>query len=238
MDKQTKNTSSALVLFSGGQDSTVCLAWALENYERVETVGFNYGQRHHIEMKCRPTIIDFMRKYSSKWSNRLGKDYILELDYLSQITNSALTNNISIKVKETGLPNTFVPGRNLAFLTAAGTLACQNKISILVGGMCETDYSGYPDCREATILAQEKTLSLGLDTPIQIQVPLMDKDKASVWDLAYKLGGDKFLQAIIQETHTCYFGNRTEIHEWGYGCAQCPACLLRLNGYKKFIERQ
>ncbi|MBP03009.1 MAG: 7-cyano-7-deazaguanine synthase QueC [Rhodospirillaceae bacterium] len=238
MNKQIKSNSAALVLFSGGQDSTTCLAWALENYDQVETIGFNYGQRHDIEMQCRPKILKFMREHATNWSEKLGKDHILELNYLSQITSSALTKKISIKTEQSGLPNTFVPGRNLAFLTAAGSLACQKGFGTLVGGMCETDYSGYPDCRQSTISAQEKVLSLGMDIPIKIEVPLMNTDKAGIWALAYALGGDKLIQAVIKHTHTCYVGDRQKLQDWGYGCAQCPACLLRSEGYKKFVEVQ
>jgi 7-cyano-7-deazaguanine synthase len=222
--------TSALVLFSGGQDSTVCLAWALDRYDRVETVGFKYGQRHIVELAQREGI-------RSKLSNlgdagrRLGPDTVLELQALQSISDTALTRETEITFAATGLPTTFVPGRNLLFLTYAAALAYRRGIATLVGGMCETDFSGYPDCRNATILALAQALSLGLDTPVTIETPLMFIDKAGTWELASKLGGSKLIDLIVEDTHTCYLGDRSHRHPWGYGCGKCPACELRAKGW-------
>ncbi|NKB43959.1 MAG: 7-cyano-7-deazaguanine synthase QueC [Alphaproteobacteria bacterium] len=230
------STETALVLFSGGQDSTTCLAWALDRYDRVETIGFDYGQRHHIEMACRDTVLTQLRSHFPPWAERLGNDHIVDLTYLRALGATAMTHDVAIEMGDAGLPNTFVPGRNLAFLNAAGALAYRRGISVLVGGMCETDYSGYPDCRRATIDAQETALSLGMDRPIRIDTPLMQIDKAATWALADNLGGSALTDLIIEHTHTCYRGDREHRHNWGYGCDDCPACDLRSSGYARFLE--
>lgn len=233
---QVRAPVAALVLFSGGQDSTTCLAWALDRYETVETIGFDYGQRHHVEMACRDIVRARLRKHFPSWDERLGADHRIDLGYLSALGETAITHDVAITMNEAGLPNTFVPGRNLAFLNAAGTLAYRRGIKTLVGGMCETDYSGYPDCRRATIDAQETALSLGLDRPMHIETPLMHLDKAATWRLSQDLGGSVLTNLIIEYTHTCYQGDREHRHHWGYGCGDCPACDLRSSGYDRFVE--
>lgn len=225
---------AALVLFSGGQDSTTCLAWALERYARVETIGFDYGQRHRVELDCRSAIRDKLCSEFPKWAQNLGPDHTVELGYLSALGETAMTHDVEIELSDTGLPNTFVPARNLAFLTAAGAVAYRRSISVLVGGMCETDYSGYPDCRRDTIDAQEQTLTLGMDKAIRIETPLMRIDKAQTWALADDLGGETLTELVTEYTHTCYKGDRNKRHVWGYGCGDCPACELRANGYTRF----
>ena len=209
--------SSALVLFSGGQDSTICLAHALTRYDRVETVGFNYGQRHSVELDCRPKVIDSLKAAFPHWAAKLGEDHICDLSVLSDISDTAMTHDVEIKIADNGLPNTFVPGRNLLFLTLAGAIAWRRGLVTLVGGMCETDYSGYPDCRRGTLDAQELTLSRGMDRPFQIDTPLMWLDKAETWELAEELGGQALVDLVIEETHTCYLGDRAHRHDWGYG---------------------
>ncbi|HEY0265916.1 MAG TPA: 7-cyano-7-deazaguanine synthase QueC [Rhizomicrobium sp.] len=226
-------TTSALVLFSGGQDSTVCLAWALERFARVETVGFDYGQRHAAELAARPVIRDALRARFARWDARLGDDHLLPLDILKAIGGSALTDNVKIEMGESGLPTTFVPGRNVMFLTAAAALGYRRGISDLVGGMCETDFSGYPDCRDETVQATAKALSLGLACPILIHTPLMWIDKAATWKLAETLGGSALVDLIVAETVTCYQGDPTR-HNWGSGCGACPSCELRAAGYAKY----
>jgi 7-cyano-7-deazaguanine synthase len=226
--------ASALVLFSGGQDSTTCLAWALSRYERVETVGFDYGQRHHVEMACRIEVLAHLRQQFPEWSARLGDDHVLDLRVLGQLSDSALTDERAIALAASGLPNTFVPGRNLLFLTFAATLAYRRSLKFLVGGMCETDYSGYPDCRDDTLKALQVTLSLGMDTRLVIETPLMWLDKAQTWALSHDLGGTALVDLILEHTHTCYLGERQQRHAWGYGCGHCPACELRANGYALF----
>lgn len=223
--------TSALVLFSGGQDSTICLAYALSHYDRVETVGFDYGQRHAVELDCRPKIIAAMKDAFPHWAGKLGDDRMCDVSVLSEISDTAMIKETEIVVAESGLPNTFVPGRNLLFLTLAGAIAWRRGISSLVGGMCETDYSGYPDCRRSTLDAQELTLARGMDRPFNIDTPLMWLDKAETWSLASELGGDALVEIVIEESHTCYLGDRQHRHEWGYGCGSCPACELRANGY-------
>lgn len=225
-------SNAALVLFSAGQDSATCLAWALERYARVETVGFAYGQRHAIELTQRPVLLDAFRARSPK----LGEDHVVDLSGYGAVAESALTADRAIEMAENGLPTTFVPGRNLVFLTVAAAIAYRRGISVLVGGMCETDYSGYPDCRRETLDAQQETLSLGLDTPIRIETPLMYLDKAQTWALAHELGGDALVDLIIAQSHTCYEGDRTHRHAWGYGCAKCPACALRARGFEAWLE--
>jgi len=227
-------TTSAIVLFSGGQDSTVCLTWALTRFERVETVGFDYGQRHVTELTARPRILDLLRAQFANWAPRLGADHLLPLDTLKAIGGSALTDDMKIEMGASGLPTTFVPGRNVMFLTAAAALGYRRGIADLVGGMCETDFSGYPDCRNETVEATARALSLGLGQDVRIHTPLMWIDKAATWRMAEELGGPKLVDLIVEETVTCYEGDRTHRHDWGYGCAQCPSCELRAVGYTKY----
>ncbi|HWE22084.1 MAG TPA: 7-cyano-7-deazaguanine synthase QueC [Hyphomicrobiaceae bacterium] len=229
--------TAALVLFSGGQDSTVCLAWALERYGRVETVGFNYGQRHSVELAQRVVVREALAACYPTWAARLGEDHILELATLGQISDTALTRDARFEMTAAGLPNTFVPGRNLLFFTYAAALGYRRGIRTLVGGMCETDFSGYPDCRNETLQSLAKSISLGMDAPFTIETPLMWIDKAGTWALAADLGGAPFVDLIVEHTHTCYTSDRTTRHAWGYGCGQCPACLLRAKGWEKWISR-
>lgn len=224
----------ALVLFSGGQDSTTCLAWALERYEYVETIGFDYGQRHEIELQCRINILMEIRNKFPNWAKRLGEDHVLDLKLLGQISDTAMTAEKKIEFEKNGLPNTFVPGRNLLFFTFAAAIAYRRGLSVLVGGMCETDYSGYPDCRDNTLKSLQVSLGLGMDLPLVIETPLMWLDKKQTWDLAKDLGGFGFVEFVQEETHTCYLGDRKRRHEWGYGCNDCPACELRRNGFEAF----
>lgn len=228
---------SALVLFSGGQDSTTCLAWALENFEHIETIGFNYGQKHIIEMDCRYKVIDSIKKVFPKWANKLGADHVLDLSLLGQISDTALTKDKAIEFETSGLPNTFVPGRNILFFTFAATVAYRRGISRLVGGMCETDYSGYPDCRDNTLKSLQVSLSLGMDTPMIVETPLMWLNKCQTWKLAADLGGKNLIELIKNETHTCYKGDRSKLHAWGYGCDACPACDLRKNGFNQYSDK-
>lgn len=227
--------SRALVLFSGGQDSATCLAWALERYEHVETIGFDYGQRHVVELECRRKVIDQLRLQFPRWSEKLHDDHLLDLSLLGQVSDTSLTQDKAIEFNKNGLPNTFVPGRNLLFFTFAATIAYRRGLEVLVGGMCETDYSGYPDCRDNTLKALQVALSLGLDCPMVVETPLMWINKAETWRMARSLGGENFLNIIKEHTHTCYLGNRTSRHSWGYGCGECPACDLRQGGYSAFI---
>jgi 7-cyano-7-deazaguanine synthase len=227
---------SALVLFSGGQDSTTCLAWALANYERVETLGFDYGQRHRIELTLRSTLREKIVQLQPDWAKRLGPDHLLDLSLLSSISETAMTKDIEIVIQENGLPNTFVPGRNLLFMTVAAALAYRRGIEVLVGGMCETDFSGYPDCRDDALKALQVTLNLGMDSRFRLVTPLMWLDKAQTWQLAQDLGGNALIDLIRSDTHTCYLGERGEQHEWGYGCGTCLSCALRVKGYNKFVE--
>ncbi len=228
------NSETALVLFSGGQDSTTCVAWTLDRYAMVETVGFDYGQRHAVELDCRRTVLNQIQADFPEWTDKLGDDHMINTQFLSDLGETAMTHEMEIELSESGLPSTFVPGRNLTFLTAAASLAYRRGISTIVGGMCETDYSGYPDCRRATIDAQEKALSLGLDRLVTIETPLMQLDKGQTWALAYELGGDALIDLIIEHTHTCYRGERGTKHDWGYGCGSCPACELRANGFTQY----
>jgi 7-cyano-7-deazaguanine synthase len=230
MDQQT-----ALVLFSGGQDSTTCLAWALDRFEAVETVGFAYAQRHAAELDARPNILEKLRGFA-RWTERLGTDHVLSLDVLKQIGGTALTEDIRIEMGKNGLPTTFVPGRNILFLTAAAALAYRRGCRHLVGGMCETDFSGYPDCRNDTVKATERALSLGMDTEFTVHTPLMWIDKAATWNLAEDLGGRALIDLIIEDTVTCYYGDRVHRHDWGFGCSQCPACDLRAKGYASYAR--
>lgn len=225
------DSRKALVLFSGGQDSTTCLAWALDRYSHVETVGFDYGQRHRVELDCRENVRKRLAGAFPGWAGRLGADHLLEIDVLGRISDTALTRDAEIALQADGLPNTFVPARNLLFLTLAAALGYRRGLGVLVGGMCETDYSGYPDCRDNTMKAMERALSLGMDRPIVIETPLMWLDKAATWQLAQGLGGDALLEIVRKETHTCYRGERGQLHAWGHGCGTCPACELRAKGY-------
>jgi 7-cyano-7-deazaguanine synthase len=234
LERTVSTTQSALVLFSGGQDSTTCLAWALERFAQVETVGFDYGQRHIAEMAARPRILALLREQFPQWRARLGEDFVLPLGVLKAIGGSALTENMKIEMGAHGLPTSFVPGRNVLFLTAAAALAYRRDCRDLVGGMCETDYSGYPDCRDETVKATAAALTLALDRPLNVHTPLMKIDKAATWALAETLGGQPLVDVIVGETVTCYEGDRTHRHDWGYGCGVCPACELRAKGYAKF----
>lgn len=226
----------ALVLFSGGQDSTTCLAWALERHEHVETIGFDYGQRHRVELDCRPAILGKLKERFPRWTSRLGEDHVLEVDVLNALGATAMTHDIEIRMEASGLPNTFVPGRNLLFFTLAGALAYRRGIRSLVGGMCETDFSGYPDCRDDTIKALQVALGLGMDTRFTLETPLMWLTKAETWRMAKALGGEALVELIIEETHTCYLGERTKKHAWGYGCGECPACKLRKDGFSNYSK--
>jgi 7-cyano-7-deazaguanine synthase len=228
------SAASALVLFSGGQDSTTCLAWALERYERVETVGFDYRQRHRVELDCRGPILAELRRRFPAWAPKLGEDHLLDLAVLPQLGETALTSEVEIATQKSGLPNTFVPGRNIVFFALAAALAYRRGIRTLVGGMCETDFSGYPDCRDDTIKATQVALGLGMDTRFILETPLMWIDKAATWKLAEDLGGDSLLKIIQENSHTCYLGDRKQKHEWGYGCGRCPACKLRSEGYARY----
>ena len=228
---------TALVLFSGGQDSTTCLAWALDRFAAVETVGFDYGQRHAAELDARPRILAAFRALFPQWRDSLGEDHLLSLDILKAIGGSALTDGVKIEMGANGLPTTFVPGRNILFLSAAAALAYRRGARNLVGGMCETDFSGYPDCREETIKALARALDLGMDTHFTIHTPLMRLDKAATWALAERLGGQALVDLVIEETVTCYEGDRAHRHAWGYGCGACPACQLRMRGYEHFATR-
>ncbi len=225
---------AALVLFSGGQDSTVCLAWALERYEHVETIGFDYGQRHRVELDARQAVLAKGRGAFPAWGARLADDHVLEIPALGRISETSLTRAVAITTGASGLPTTFVPGRNLLFFTYAASLAWRRGISTLIGGMCETDYSGYPDCRNDTLQTLAKALSLGLDKPVAIETPLMFVDKAATWALADQLGGATLVKLIIEETHTCYLGDRATRHDWGLGCGTCPACALRAKGWMQW----
>ncbi|WP_295549714.1 7-cyano-7-deazaguanine synthase QueC [uncultured Pseudacidovorax sp.] len=228
--------TTALVLFSGGQDSTTCLAHALNRYERVETLGFDYGQRHRIELEARTHVLTRLRRRFPGWSRRLGEDHLLKLDVLGQIGGSSLTEDIAFAMQANGLPNTFVPGRNLMFLTLAGALAYRRGLQVIVTGVCETDYSGYPDCRDDTMKAMQLALSLGLDQRLLIETPLMWIDKAQTWQLAESLGGQGLVDLIVEDTHTCYEGDRSQRHDWGWGCGRCPACELRAQGWARYVE--
>ena len=225
----------ALVLFSGGQDSTACLAWALQRFAHVETLGFDYGQRHAVELACRLNVRHALQRKFPQWARRLGDDHLIDMALLGQISDTAMTSERAIEMNAQGLPNTFVPARNLLFFTFAGAIAYRRGLSVLVGGMCETDFSGYPDCRDNTLKAMQVALSLGLDAPMVIETPLMWLDKAQTWAFAEQLGGDALIELTIEQTHTCYLGEREELHAWGYGCGLCPACDLRRRGYAAWV---
>lgn len=230
-------TMGALVLFSGGQDSTTCLAWALERFGRVETVGVDYGQRHTAELVCRREVREAMRTIRPEWAERLGEDHMLALPVLGEIADCALTDDRKIEFESSGLPNTFVPGRNLLFFTLAAAIAYRRGLRVLVGGMCETDYSGYPDCRDDTLKSLQVTLGLGLGTPVILETPLMRLNKAETWELAERLGGEAFVRLVRDRTHTCYAGDHEHLHAWGYGCGECPACRLRAHGWETWPGR-
>lgn len=230
------NPNSALVLFSGGQDSATCLAWALNRFENVETLGFDYGQRHAVELSCRATLRKGMASTNPVWAGKLGEDHTLPLETLGAISETALTRDAAITMSASGLPSTFVPGRNLIFISFAAALAYRRGIKHIVTGVCETDYSGYPDCRDDTIKAMQVALNLGMESRFVLHTPLMFRDKAATWDLAEKLGGTVLVNLILRESHSCYLGRRDIEHEWGYGCGTCPACELRAKGFARYLE--
>ena len=234
----TIENDTALVLFSGGQDSTVCLAWALQRFTRVETVGFDYGQRHAVELEMRQRLRERLAVLKPDWKMRLGEDHVVKLDALAAISDSALTRETTIELNDNGLPTTFVPGRNLIFFSFAGALAYRRGARHIVAGMCETDYSGYPDCRDDTIKAMQVALGLGLDKRVTIHTPLMWIDKAATFILAEEIAGQPFLDLVVEDTHSCYLGDRTHRHDWGYGCGTCPACQLRALGFAAFMNRR
>ena len=227
--------TTALVLFSGGQDSTTCLAQALTRYQRVETIGFDYRQRHSVELQARLKVLAVLRAQYPQWAARLGQDHVLDLAVLGQVSETSLTRDMAFRMEQTGLPNTFVPGRNLLFLTLAGALAYRRGLEVIVTGVCETDYSGYPDCRDDTMKAMQLALSLGMDKRFVIDTPLMWIDKAATWQLAESLGGQRLVKLIVEHTHTCYLGDREHRHDWGYGCGNCPACELRARGWERYL---
>jgi 7-cyano-7-deazaguanine synthase len=231
----TPHHTSALVLFSGGQDSTTCLAHALERFPRVETLGFDYGQRHSVELQARPVVLRELRERFPQWAERLGEDHVLDLAVLGKVSETSLTRDMAFRMESSGLPNTFVPGRNLLFLTLAAALAYRRGIQVIVTGVCETDFSGYPDCRDDTMKALQVALSLGMDHRFLIDTPLMWIDKAATWRLAETLGGKTLVDLIVEHTHTCYLGDREHRHAWGYGCGSCPACGLRARGWVGYV---
>ena len=226
--------TTALVMFSGGQDSTTCLALALSKYDRVETLGFDYGQRHHVELQARHTVRAQLAAQFPQWAHKLGEDHVLQLDVLQQIGGSSLTDDVAFAMQADGLPNTFVPERNLLFLTVAGALAYRRGLQVIMTGVCETDFSGYPDCRDDTMKAMQLALNLGLERRLRIETPLMWIDKAQTWQMAQELGGDALVELIVRDTHTCYQGTREVLHDWGYGCGTCPACELRAKGWQRW----
>jgi 7-cyano-7-deazaguanine synthase len=228
--------TTALVLFSGGQDSTTCLAYALTRYPRVETIGFDYGQRHRVELDARLTVLRELRSRFPVWNTRLGDDHVLDVPVLGQISEGSLTREMAFTLEANGLPNSFVPGRNLVFLTLAAALAYRRGLQVLVTGVCETDFSGYPDCRDDTMKALQLALSLGMDRRFLLETPLMWIDKAATWAMAESLGGPALVDLVTEHTHTCYLGDRSQRHAWGYGCGDCPACVLRARGFTKFIS--
>jgi 7-cyano-7-deazaguanine synthase len=230
------NDTHALVLFSGGQDSTTTLAWALERFAQVETVGFDYGQNHLVEMDVRLQALAALRKQFPGWGAKLGEDHVIAIDALAKISDTALTRDVAITMQENGLPNTFVPGRNLLFLTFAAALAYRRGLKHIVLGVCETDFSGYPDCRDDTMKAMQVALNLGMASRFVVHTPLMWIDKAQTWGLAQTLGGAALVKLIVEDTHTCYKGARDHLHDWGYGCGVCPACQLRKAGWEKFVK--
>ena len=231
-------SGKALVLFSGGQDSATCLAWALDRFSAVETIGFAYGQRHAVELEVRGAFMDRLRSAFPAWAGRLGEDHMLDLSVIGQMGQTALTADVEIEMGRNNLPTTFVPGRNILFFTSAAAVAYRRGLRHLVGGMCETDYSGYPDCRDDTLKALQVALNLGLDSRFVIETPLMWLDKAATWSLADQLGGQRLVDLMIEHTHSCYRGDRSQRHAWGYGCGMCPACELRAGGWSRFAEKR
>jgi 7-cyano-7-deazaguanine synthase len=231
---QNKLHTAALVLFSGGQDSTTCLAEALSKYDRVETLAFDYGQRHRVELDCRKTVLAEIKKQFPHWAHKLGEDHQFDMALLGQISDCSLTRDVAFEMEASGLPNTFVPGRNLLFLTFAAALAYRRGLQVIVTGVCETDFSGYPDCRDDTMKAMQIALSLGMDKRFLIETPLMWIDKSETWELAETLGGKALVDLIVEHTHTCYLGDRVHRHDWGYGCGKCPACELRAKGWNRY----
>jgi 7-cyano-7-deazaguanine synthase len=229
------DSDTALVLFSGGQDSTTCLAWALDRFARVETIGFDYHQRHAVELACRPVVRRELAGFPD-WVGRLADDHVIDLSVLGAISDTALTRNVEIQMRDKALPNTFVPGRNILFLTFAACVAYRRGLKHIVGGMCETDYSGYPDCRDDSIKALQATINLGMEARFVLHTPLMWIDKAATWALAERLGGARLIDVVVEHTHSCYEGDRAHRHPWGYGCGTCPACQLRATGYVRFRE--
>ena len=228
--------TGALVLFSGGQDSATCLAWALARYPKVETIGFDYRQRHAIELAVRPALLEQIRALSPEWNDKLGEDHLVDMALISAISDTALTRDVEITMQDNGLPNTFVPGRNLMFMMVAATVAYRRGLDVLVGGMCETDFSGYPDCRDDTMKALQVALNLGMATRLKLETPLMWLDKATTWRMAQDLGGAALVELVRSGTHTCYLGERGVLHDWGHGCGHCPACELRARGYRQFMQ--
>ena len=237
--------TTALVLFSGGQDSTTCLAQALVKYQRVETIAFDYRQRHRVELDARLTVLSEIRRQFPQWADKLGQDHLLDLAVLGEVSDTSLTRDTAFKMEQSGLPNTFVPGRNLLFLTLAAALAYRRDLQVIVTGVCETDFSGYPDCRDDTMKAMQLALSLGMDKRFLIDTPLMWIDKADTWAMAHEMGnksglaggGEMLVDMIIEHTHTCYLGDREHRHPWGYGCGECPACVLRARGYERYLNQ-
>ena len=228
--------TSALVLFSGGQDSTTCLAHALQRYDRVETIAFDYRQRHSVELEARLVVLREIRAQFPHWASRLGEDHMLDLAVLGAVSETSLTRDTAFRMESTGLPNTFVPGRNLLFMTLAAAVAYRRDLQVIVTGVCETDFSGYPDCRDDTMKAMQLALSLGMDKRFLIETPLMWIDKAATWAMAHGLGGQPLVDLIVEHTHTCYLGDRVHRHAWGYGCGECPACVLRAKGFAGFSQ--
>lgn len=224
----------ALVLFSGGQDSTTCLAWALDHFDHVETIGFDYGQRHRVELDCRGEILAAIRRQFPNWAHKLADDHLVEVASLNAISDTALTRDVAITMTERGLPNTFVPGRNILFFALAAAVAYRRDLRRLVGGMCETDYSGYPDCRDDALKALQVALNIGMEQRFVIDTPLMWLNKSSTWRLAHDLGGQPLVDLIVEKTHTCYKGDRGARRDWGYGCGECPACDLRQKGFHAY----
>nr|Q07ML3.1 RecName: Full=7-cyano-7-deazaguanine synthase; AltName: Full=7-cyano-7-carbaguanine synthase; AltName: Full=PreQ(0) synthase; AltName: Full=Queuosine biosynthesis protein QueC [Rhodopseudomonas palustris BisA53] len=235
---QILHPDAALVLFSGGQDSATCLAWALDRFARVETIGFDYGQRHLVELDSRAKLLDGLKTLKPEWVAKLGETHTLAIPTLAQVSDTALTRDVAIAMGADGLPNTFVPGRNLIFLTFAAALAYRRGIGAIIGGMCETDYSGYPDCRDATIKALGEAINLGMATQFELHTPLMWLDKAATWGLAQTLGGERLVDLIREHSHTCYLGERGARHDWGFGCGECPACQLRAKGWREFSAQR
>lgn len=229
------NPTGAIVLFSGGQDSSIALAWALDKFDRVETVGFDYGQRHAVELGARAGVRRELLRQFPAWADKLGPDALVDLSGLGRLSDTALTRDVEISISENGLPTTFVPGRNLAFLVMAGALAYRRGLKTLVAGMCEADFSGYPDCRNAAIVAQLEAMRLGMDADFEIATPLMSISKAESWRLAERLGGERLVELINIHSHTCYRGVRAQRHDWGYGCGACPACELRAKGWREYV---